>query len=221
MSHKNSFDEQYWIENYSEPEEMDGLANATEHLQYLYCLFELENIEVKRIADFGFGLGKLLEEACRIFVPTQVFALEPSKHAFDKVRSQEWTKTWQDELSWSQQDLKTWSLAHKDKKFKKPQYDLGICFSVMQYIEDDDLRLVSKVLAKSCRYLYASMPTKTELKRQRSEFEFDDRYAIRRSRKKYLEILGEDWTIVGLRLLESKHHESYESSPFSDHLFRF
>lgn len=216
-----SFDEKYWKENYSEPEEMDGLANATEHLQYLYCLFELENIEVKKIADFGFGLGKMLEEACRIFVPTKVFALEPSKFAFDQVRSAEWTKTWQDELTWSQKDLVSWCLAQQKKKFNKPKFDLGICFSVMQYIPDEELVIVSEVLAKACRYLYASMPTKTELKRQRAEFDFNDRYAIRRSRKKYLEILGKDWTIVGSRLLESKHHETFESSPFSDYLFRF
>lgn len=215
------FDEKYWRENYSDPDEMDGLANATEHLQYLYCLFELENIKVKKIADFGFGLGKLLEEACRIFVPTKVFALEPSQYAFDHVRSQDWTKTWQNELTWSQNNLLQWCEAQQGKKFKRPNFDLGICFSVMQYIEDEELKFVSHILAKSCHYLYASMPTKTELKRQRSEFDFDDRYAIRRSRKKYLEILSEDWTIVGLRLLESKHHESYESSPFSDHLFRF
>lgn len=216
-----SFDEKYWKQNYSDPEEMDGLANATEHIQYLYCLFELENVKVKKIADFGFGLGKLLEESCRIFVPKKVFALEPSKFAFEQVQNQAWTKTWQDELTWSQLDLKSWCEANKQKKLKKPKFDLGICFSVMQYIDDEDLKFVSKVLARHCQYLYASMPTKLELKRQRSEFDFDDTYAIRRSREDYLKILSEDWTIVGLRLLESKHHQNYESSPFSDHLFRF
>lgn len=216
----SGFTEDYWKKNYSDLDEMDGYANATEHLQYLYCLFELENIKVKRIADFGFGLGKMLEEACRIFVPRKVFALEPSDYAFDHTRSQDWVKTWQDELTWSNLDLVAWCQSQSFKK-KKPEFDLGVCFSVMQYLEDDDLNLVSEVLAKKCRYLYASMPTKLELKRQRKEYEFNDKYALRRSRDRYIEILSQHWTFVSLRLLESKHFEDHDSSPITDHLFRF
>ena len=81
-------------------------------------------------------------------------------------------------------DLVSWCNAKQEGRFHKPMFDLGICFSVMQYLGDEDLIFVSETLAKACRYLYASMPTSKELKRQREEFDFNDCYAIRRSRKK-------------------------------------
>ena len=56
------FDRKYWEENYSQPFTMDGIGNAKEHAKYLKAFFELEQVDISSIADFGFGYGYLFQK---------------------------------------------------------------------------------------------------------------------------------------------------------------
>ena len=79
----DGFSSDYWSKNYSEPESMDGLANAKEHAAYIKAFFELELVNISSIADFGFGYGHLFEETIKAFIPYRATGIEPSKHVFD------------------------------------------------------------------------------------------------------------------------------------------
>ena len=76
-------------------------------------------------------------------------------------------------------------------------------------------------MSKSVKYLYFSVPTDLELKRQRQELDFHDRFAISRTKSQYRKMIKDHFTIISSRLLESKHFVAEEDSPFSDLLFRY
>ena len=59
----------YWEENYSSPEEMDGIFNAVNHARYAKNFFLIESVEVNSIIDFGFGLGHMFPSkiVCEMF----------------------------------------------------------------------------------------------------------------------------------------------------------
>jgi len=71
------------------------------------------------------------------------------------------------------------------------------------------------------KYLYFSVPTDLEFKRQKEEYEFVDEYAIHRKREKYLKWIKPHFTFVGTRMLESKIFFNDDNSHFKEHLFRF
>ena len=104
---------------------------------------------------------------------------------------------------------------------KEKTFDLGLCTSVFQYLSDEELEVVLPVMAKRIRYLYFSVPTNLELKRQVSDLDFKDEYAIHRTREKYLKLLRPHFTFISSRLLESKVHFNEETTHFTDLLFRF
>jgi hypothetical protein len=209
----------YWEENYKHPEEMDCIGNSKDHVDYLRAILGMEEVEVKSLVDFGFGLGHLSKAMIEAFDPYRFSLCEPSEYAFLKAKDhtlnffkpskkREIIQT--DCHSW----LKSW------QKSKRLPYDLGICTSVFQYIDNKTLEEIIPLMAKSVRYLYLTLPTDKELKRQVSEMEFFDRYAIRRGKSYYRKILGPHFTIVSSRLLESKVHFDESNTLFSDLLFR-
>lgn len=219
----NSFSKDYWQENYNEPEEMDGIVNAKEHAQYLKALFAVEYIDINSIIDFGFGLGYLFEEMIKEFKPYRSFGLEPSQHAFDLAKRERNFKP----VESGKLTLKNWSLEEwadhykKESKKKAPKrFDLGICTSVFQYLPEETIEKVLPLMASQVKYLYFSVPTDKELKRQVSELEFKDRFALRRPKKYYKKAIKPHFTIVGNRLLESKVHFKEDNSFFTDYLFR-
>ena len=215
---KNSFDETYWIENYSDLNTMDCIANSKEHVCYAKSTFELEQIEINSIVDFGMGLGFLFNEFLKKFKPYKALGIEPSEYAFDHAGKIVKRVSNNSKFSLKNIDLLTWS---KGQKKNGRCFDLGICTSVFQYIPDDDLKVIIPILSKSVKYLYLTVPTDEELDNQINDLEFFDRYALRRTQAEYLDLLKDDFVIVGSRLLESKYHFNQSNSNFTDLLFRF
>lgn len=215
----SGFDDKYWEEYYSEPEEMDGMANAHLHARYLKSLMDLEMADVSSVIDFGFGLGELFKAIVKEFKPYRVQGIEPSDYAFNKVTKKKLNVVAGTKLKLVQTDLVTWC---RDNSASEKWFDLGICTSVFQYLSDEEIKYVLPILSRSVKYLYFSVPTDRELRYQVSDLEFHDKNAIRRGRTKYLKMLSSHFTVVGSRLLESKFHfKKDEDSPFSDFLFRF
>jgi hypothetical protein len=213
------FSEDYWQENYADASEMDGIANAAHHAAHLQHLFALELVDISSVIDFGFGLGHLFEEMLKAFVPYRAHGIEPSRWVFDQVKARGIQPVESTKLKLECIDLVTW--AQKITPQAR-HFDLGLCTSVFQYLSDEELEIVLPVMARQVKYLYFSVPTDKELKRQREELEFNDRYAVRRSRSAYLSFLRPHFTIVSSRLLESRvHFPTPEDSFFTDYLFRF
>jgi len=213
------FDEKYWNDYYSEPEEMDGMANAHLHARYLKALMDLEMVDVSSVIDFGFGLGEMFKAVLKEFKPYRAYGIEPSDYAFERVDEKKLKIVQGTKLKLLQTDIVSWCRSHsKNEKW----FDLGICTSVFQYLSDEEIEYILPILSKSVKYLYFSVPTDKELRNQVNELEFYDVNAIRRGRTKYLKMFSPYFTVVGSRLLESKFHfKKEEDSHFSDYLFRF
>jgi hypothetical protein len=212
------FSQEYWEQNYHDPSSMDGIGNAKEHALYLKYLFGIEYIDVSSIIDFGFGLGYLFEEFLKTFVPYKAYGIEPSEHAFKQVKERDIRPVDSMKLSLYQQDLVNWC---RKPKGRVKRFDLGICTSVFQYLSEEELREVIPVMAQRVKYLYLSVPTNIELKRQVDELEFDDTFSYKRSRTFYQRLLRKNFTFISSRLLESKDHFDEFSTSFTDLLYRF
>lgn len=213
----SGFDKKYWDKNYSDPMSMDGIGNAKEHVRYLEAYLKIEHVDVSTIVDLGFGYGHLFREMLRTFKPYRAVGIEPSPYAFKKVKPEKLKPVSSTDLKLYEEDLITWCRT----KRKENTFDLGICTSVFQYISDKDLKEIIPILAKRIKYLYLTVPTDIELKRQISELEFKDEYAIHRSREKYQKLLRPHFTFISSRILESKSHFDDESTSFTDLLYRF
>ncbi|MDO9180915.1 MAG: class I SAM-dependent methyltransferase [Bacteriovorax sp.] len=212
------FSSEYWEVNYADPEEMDNIVNAKEHAAYIKSIFALEAVDISSVIDLGFGLGILFEEVLKTFIPYRAHGIEPSKHAYDLVAKRDIRPAPSTKLVMENIDLVSW--ANTPMKREKI-FDLGLCTSVLQYLSDEELRIVIPALASRVRYLYLSVPTDLELKRQIEEVEFKDEYAIHRTREKYLKFIRPHFTFISSRLLESKIHFDQDTSSFTDLLFRF
>ena len=212
------FSTDYWEVNYADPEEMDNIVNAKEHASYMKAIFALEAIDISSVIDLGFGLGILFEEVLKSFVPYKAHGIEPSKHVYDLVVKRDLRPAESTKLIMENIDLASWA----EKPMKKEKvFDLGLCTSVLQYLSDDEIKIVMPILAARVRYLYLSVPTDLELKRQIEEVKFKDEYAIHRSRDKDLKFIRPHFTFISSRLLESKIHFNEDTSSFTDLLFRF
>lgn len=216
MEGESGFDNQYWELNYSELDEMDGVANAKEHARYAKAFFDVEYVQIKSIVDLGFGLGEMLKNFVKEFEPYRYAGIEPSEYPYNKVMSQSWHKN--SNGRFFNMGLAQWA---ESKKKELKSFDLGICTSVFQYIDDEQLEEILPVMSKRLRYLYFSVPTSTELKRQREELDFNDHYAIRRSKNAYVKLLSPYFTFVSSRVLESKHFYDAHNTELTDLLFRF
>ena len=212
------FSKDYWEVNYADAEEMDNIVNKKEHAAYMKAIFALEAVDVSSVIDLGFGLGILFEEVLKTFMPYRAHGIEPSKHAYDIVVKKDIRPVESTKLVLENTDLVSW--ATKEMKREKI-FDLGLCTSVLQYLSDEEIKIVMPVLARRIRYLYLSVPTDLELKRQIEEVEFKDEYAIHRTREKYLKLIGPHFTFISSRLLESKIHFDDETTSFTDLLFKF
>ncbi len=126
----DGFSKEYWDKNYAEPMEMDNIGNSKEHANYLRAIFDLEQVEINSVIDFGFGLGYLLEETVKEFLPYRAVGLEPSKHAFTEAKKRIEKPVEVSRLTLKNIDLVTWA---KELKGSEKTFDLGICTSVFQY----------------------------------------------------------------------------------------
>ncbi len=212
------FKTSYWKKYYGEPQIMDCVYNAKEHAHYLQHLFALETVNIGTMIDFGYGLGHLLEEMINVFMPYQVEGIEPSAHTYALLDAAQLQRVPSMEVSLFPIDLLTWCL---DESRDDVVFDLGICTSVFQYLSDEEINLCVPIMAKRVKYLYFTIPIDTELDYQANEMNFDDVFAIPRSREAYHELLSPGFTIVSTRVLESKIHFDEENTCFNELMFRF
>ncbi|TGN14597.1 class I SAM-dependent methyltransferase [Leptospira ilyithenensis] len=194
-----AFDETYWSEIYGNGLDVDGSYNAKQHAQYLHTLFQLMEIPVYKIADFGFGKAILLREFVRSFAPVKVFAVDASKDAYEDLLKKDWVKK-SDKFHIYHSPLESFQLA----KLEREPVELGICNSVIQYLPDSALDHLLEKLAKYCSYLYFTVPTKEDYAVMKKEMNFIDPYAYQRSAKQYRKLLSRDFEIVSYNLLQSK-----------------
>lgn len=208
------FNQDYWKKNFSDPQSMDGIGNAKEHARYLSNFFDLENVEVRSLIDFGFGHGVLLKELFKTFKPKRAAGVEPSKFILKQA-----VKT----LSKYPIEIYPESIIDwcRHMKSDKTVFDLGVCLSVFQYLTDDEIKTVLPILKKKVKVLYFTAPTDIELKRQIKEHKFKDEYAIHRSRKRYHELFSPHFTVISARILESKYYFNEKNTPFTDLIYRF
>ena len=212
-----SFEKEYWDYNYSDPSTMDGIGNAKDHVNYLKAFLELEMVDVSSIIDLGFGYGYLFQKMLKAFIPYKACGVEPSLLAFNKTRARKLKPVESTKLELLNESIQQWCNRTDSKKLS---FDLGLCNSVFQYIPDKELKEIIPVLSKRIKYLYLTVPTDIELDRQIEELEFNDTYAIRRSRELYRKILSKHFTNISSKLWESKYHFNEESTLFTDLLYR-
>ena len=216
----NGFSKDYWDKNYSEAQTMDGVGNAKDHVKYIRSLFHLDQIDISSIVDLGFGPGKLFGALLKEFLPYRACGIEPSDYAFQKFSRRKVKPVNSMHLTLEHIDIVSWCQKMEGSK-KAKWFDLGVCTSVFQYLSEDEIDYVVGVLSKYIKYLYFSVPTDTELKRQVRDLEFCDEYAIARPRSFYQEKLRPHFSIVSARMLESKVHFDEDSTFFTDLLFRY
>jgi SAM-dependent methyltransferase len=208
-------DEEYWESIYAQPQTMDGIFNATLHTDYLQALFRLDGVEVNSVLDVGFGLGHLFNAVIKRFKPYRAVGIEPSDYAFAKARDTVHAAPGT-RLKLLPMDVQRWC----SKPRKPMRFDLTLCTSVLQYLDDDSIRSVIPVLSRRTRYMYLTVPTDIEAQRMSSDYDFNDDYARHRTRLEYRELLEPHFTFVSNRLLESKVFFDETTSPFTELLFR-
>lgn len=206
-----SLDQKYFEQIYSKDSLIDGDYNARSHAKYLQSLFHLVEVEVSSIVDFGFGKGKLLYECLKSFKPGRASAIDNSEYIFNKAMGQSWVKEWR-------VDMKQQAI----HEFKPPTkvFDLGICNSVLQYVNDNDLEDSVERISYSCRYLYMHVPSKEDYQRLREDVDFHDTWAKVREDQVYRELLSKYFTKVSWGLWESKTMVEKDYSSFFDSLYR-
>ena len=213
-----SFPKEYWDKNYSEPSTMDGIGNAKEHAKYIKAFFELERVDISSVVDFGFGYGYLFQKIMKTFLPYKALGIEPSKYAFEKASKRKLKPVESTKLKLVNDSLENWCRLEEHPRLN---FDLGICTSVFQYIDEEPLKEIVAVMSKRVKYLYLTVPTEKELDRQIEDLDFDDKYALRRSSKFYKDIMGAHFTSISGRIWESKFHFNEDTTLFTDLLYRF
>ncbi|MEZ4269380.1 MAG: class I SAM-dependent methyltransferase [Myxococcota bacterium] len=214
-------DATYWRECYADPELMDGVFNAEDHAAYLDRLLALEGVTVRTMVDLGFGLGHLTDAVIAVLRPREVEATEPSAWARERALARGLGRVRLDGRPARPRirslDLAAWCAEPPPAA----PFDLGVCTSVLHYLDDDALALVIPALAQRMRYLYLTLPTAHDLARQRADEDFNDRHAIGRTREQWWAALSPHFTCVANRLLESRALRDPASPSFEDDLYRF
>lgn len=211
------FSKDYWDKNYSEPHTMDCIGNAKEHVNYIAAFFELEKVDISSIVDFGFGYAYLFQKLMKKFIPYKAMGIEPSRYAFDKARARKLKPVESTKLQLINESLTQWCQRKREKQLR---FDLGVCTSVFQYLSKEELEFCLPIMARRIKYLYLTVPTDKELDRQIEELEFDDKYALRRTRKFYREILAPHFTLISSKIWESKYYFDEDSTLFTDLIYR-
>jgi hypothetical protein len=212
-----AFEREYWDQNYSEPDTMDCIGNAKQHTRYLKTFLDLELIDVSSIIDLGFGYGHLFQKMMKAFIPYKACGLEPSQYAFDKASKRKLRPVPSTDLKLYNESIEDWC---KRTDSQRERFDLGICTSVFQYLEEGILEEILPVLSRRIKYLYLSVPTDLELDRQVEDLKFHDKYALRRSREFYRRILCKDFTNISSKIWESKFYFNEETTLFTDLIYR-
>jgi len=211
------FDREYWQKQYGNPGQMDGHRNAGDHVRYIQSFFDLQGIQIRWLAEFGYGYGKLLQTICEIMQPWIAVGVEPSEYAFNQAAP---FFSGIDKLSTFNEDMVTWLTKEVDPGQTRNMMDLAICMGVFQYLPDDYLRRSVMLLAHHFKWLYLTAATDVDYKVMAANGYTDD-YAIKRSREWYQDKIGEWFTCVGMGLWESRVIFSHATSPLRYGLYRY
>ncbi len=199
------FDENYW--KMYEPilgASIDGVDNAEEYANYIKSCLDLAEVDVRSIMDFGFGNGILFSKILEKFKSKYSFGIEPSRHIFEISKKNKTFKKYKTILS--QDKIQNVRILKK--------FELGICNSVFQYISTPIVPKMFKKISKNIHYLYFTVPTIEDYKIMNEELNFQDEFAIQRSKKFYLESLKPYFRIVSYNLLESKVLQKESRFPY-------
>lgn len=213
----SGFDEEYWKANYSEPETMDGIGNAKQHVDFMQATFALEHIDISSIIDLGFGYGHLFQKAMKAFIPYKACGIEPSTFAFEKASQRKLKPVESTTLKLYNESLDQWC-ARADSS--QNQFDLGICTSVFQYLTNEQLDFIIPTMSRRIKYLYLTVPTDKELDKQVTDLDFYDRYALKRPRSFYHKKMKGHFVNVGNKVWESQFYFDEETTFFSDLVYR-
>lgn len=197
---------------------MDCIGNAKQHANYIKAYFQLEMVDISSVADFGFGYGYLFQKVMKAFLPYKALGIEPSVPAFERATRRKLSPVESTKLILLNDTIENWC---RLPDHPKHSYDLGICTSVLQYLDDEGMEFVLKTLAKRTRFLYLTVPTDKELDRQIEELDFDDKYALRRSSEFYKSTIGRHFTNLSSRIWESKFHFNEDTTLITDLLYRY
>lgn len=213
-----SFESEYWTTHFSKPSEMDTIGNRRQHCRYLHWLFKLEQIDINSVLDLGMGLGFLFDALLTQFKPFLALAIEPSKTAFNQAKTNVKRPSKNMKLKLLNTDIKSWC---ENSNYLNQVFDLGVCTSVMQYLDEDVLRSVIPVIARRVKFLYLTVPTDLEYLKLKRDTDFIDTCAYSRSQSFYFKLLKPHFTFISNRLLESKVHYDDMNSEFGELLYRF
>jgi len=204
------FDQSYWDTHYQDIKTIDGIGNVKDHSRYLLAYFNIEGFNPESMVDLGFGTGHLMKEMARALKPRRIEGIEPSPPAFQRMKMPR--------AKLHHEDLVTWA---RNPARARWAFDLGLCTSVLQYLSDKELKEVLPIMAQRCRYVYLTVPTDIEYKRQQSELQFSDSWARVRTRAQYQKLIRPHFTFISSRILESKVFYDDSTTEFQDLLFRF
>jgi ubiquinone/menaquinone biosynthesis C-methylase UbiE len=204
------FTKKYFADLYPRNETIDGDYNSKDHAEYLDALFKLMGIHISTVYDFGFGKGTLLRDVSKKLQCSRVQGCDISDYACEELKKKKWAKDFKLEVS------EIYNL-----KIPWKPFHLGICNSVLQYVEKDKLKKSIDVMAKSCKLLYLHVPTSEDYQILKNDLHFEDDYSIHRKNREYIDLLEEKFCFVSWGLLESKKFASHKTSPFSDSIYRF
>lgn len=205
----HKFDSKYFNQIYPKGETIDGDYNAKEHALYLKHLFLLMGVHISSVYDFGFGKGNLLKQVSKKLEVVHVGGCDISEVALRKLQKSQISKEWKLQV------------APIDKVQLQRKYDLGICNSVLQYVDDKVMEKAISNMAKHCKYLYLQVPTKKDYAYLKKHLKFEDPYAKIRDLNFYNKRVKKYFTAVSYGLLESKTFFDYNKSVFQDELYRF
>lgn len=203
------FEKNYWSEIYT-GRLIDGTFNASKHADYIKSIFALSEFPIRKIADIGFGKGKLLEEVAKRLPLEQIIAMDTSLLMVDALRKKNWIGKYN--LAIIHSSFEEFNAGY----LQKYPLDLAIVNSVFQYIDDVDSNL--KKLASIARFSYFSVPTKDDYLRMESELGFVDKYAFSRTKEYYIKSINKYFTRVSYNILESKIIQEHRY--FSAELYR-
>ena len=204
------FDQSYWDTHYQDIKTIDGIGNVKDHSRYLTAYFNIEGFKPESMVDLGFGTGHLMKEMARALKPRRIEGIEPSPPAFKRMKMPK--------AKLHQEDLVTWA---RNPARARWAFDLGLCTSVLQYLTDKELKEVLPIMARRCRYVYLTVPTDIEYRRQQSELQFSDSWARVRTRARYQKLIRPHFTFISSRILESKVFYDDTTTEFQDLLFRY
>lgn len=211
------FGEAFWQRNYDRPDQMDGVFNAAAHADHLASSFAIHEQRVASVADFGFGQGQLFAAVLARLTPYKAYGLEPSAPAFALAEPRLRAASPRTKLLLEPTDLASWC-RHPDHP--KRRFDLGLCTSVLQYLQVPELELALVTLARRVKWLYLTVPTSDELARLARDSDFTDPWATPRDRAAWRDLLHPHFEAVDGRLLESRTLVDPQTSPFTDDLHR-